>query len=88
MIYNKNYISNMYGENNYELEYLKLENEKLKRELLNSNENSNIDMNSIHAVMNLAVKMRELLEECRGQQINISLAKKIDRVLSEAREFD
>jgi hypothetical protein len=78
----------MYGDKDYELEYLRLENEKLRRELTNSTQDNFVDMDSIQQVMNLAVKMRQLLEECRGQQINISLAKRIDGVLNEAKQFD
>lgn len=70
---------------NYELEYLKLENAKLKEEIKNA---SNFNPNDILGILNLASDMRYLLERCRGMQIPIDLARSIDDVLSRARDYD
>jgi len=75
-----------FKDKDYELEYLRLENEKLKRQLLNKNEY--VDMDQIQEVLNLAVQMRELLIQCRTQQIQIGLAKRIDSILKEAKKYD
>ena len=40
------------------------------------------------SMIDLASKMRNLLEECRQQNLPMSLAKQIDSVLSEASGYD
>lgn len=75
-----------YMDKNYEIEYLRLENEKLKRQL--EQQGQQVDINQVKLIINLASEMREILELCRKEQINITVAKKIDRVLSRAKDFD
>lgn len=71
---------------NYELEYLKLENARLHKELKELE--TGIKPNELMELLEVASDMRHLLERCRGHQIPVNLAKSIDDVLSRAREFD
>ncbi len=71
---------------NYELEYLKLENARLHKELKESS--AGINPNELIELLGVASDMRHLLERCRGHQIPVDLAKSIDGVLSRARDFD
>jgi hypothetical protein len=71
-------------EKNYELEYLKLENARLQKEL----NNVNISPNELMELLNLASDMRRVLERCRSLQMPVDLAKTIDHILSRARDFD
>ena len=78
-------------EEDYELEYLRLQNENLKRQLDkidNNQEQVPIDMDELQSVIEMTAEMRHLLQLCRNEQINLGLAKKIDRILSYARQFD
>lgn len=70
---------------NYELEFLRLENEKLKLQLEQSN---GMNESDIMVLINLASDMREVLELCRKQALPISLAKQIDNILNQAKNFD
>lgn len=71
---------------NYELEYLKLENVRLQKELTESS--TGISPNELMELLKLAADMRHLLERCRNLQMPMDLAKSVDGVLSRAREFD
>lgn len=39
-------------------------------------------------IVKLCSKMRHLLEQCRSQMLPLSLAKQIDQVLDEAKNYD
>jgi hypothetical protein len=71
---------------NFELEFLKLENERLKEQL--SNNKSIISKEELIQLLNLAANMRDTLYECRQQQIDYKLARKIDDILAQAAEMD
>lgn len=76
---------------NFELEYLRSENDKLKMELeLNRNNNSISpeDISQINEIVSIASEMRNLLNECRNLHMNINLAKKIDSILNRAKNLD
>jgi hypothetical protein len=74
-----------------EYELLKMENEKLRLEVENLKHQVNIDPNTlkdIEKLVSLAGEMRNLLMQCRNEQINYKLAKEIDYVINEASELD
>ena len=71
--------------NDYELKFLKLENEKLKREI---QQDQNINLDDIKELVDVASEMRTLLILCRKEQINISVAKRIDSILNRAKNID
>jgi hypothetical protein len=72
---------------NFELEFLKLENEKLKMQLQKGN-NGIISKEELLQLLNLAANMRDVLSTCRQQQIDIRVARMIDDVLAQAAELD
>ena len=39
-------------------------------------------------IVKYMIEMRILLEECRNQQISVTLAKKIDKILAELSDLD
>jgi septal ring factor EnvC (AmiA/AmiB activator) len=87
---------------NFELEYYKLENEKLKQQLKQFQKglgkpqkeiNSQKEMNSqiereIKSLILLCTEMRKTLNLCRQQSLPMSLAKRVDQVLNQATELD
>jgi hypothetical protein len=75
----------MSKERNYELEYLRMQNESLQKKLEEKPSISDIELIQL---VNIASEMRELLIQCRNQQIDYRLAKKIDDVLRNASELD
>lgn len=78
-------------EEDYELEYLRLQNENLKRQLDKQDNQEGpvpVDIDQLQAVITMTAEMRHLLELCRNEQINLDLAKKIDSVLRYAKQFD
>ncbi len=48
----------------------------------------NTEKETVQLLLHYMVEMRILLEECRNQQINITLAKKIDKILAELSDLD
>jgi len=75
---------------NYELEFLRIENQKLK-EQLNSQLNNKISPemeNDIASLVKISMRMRSLLEACRSQSLPIDLAREIDRVLKEIENYN
>jgi hypothetical protein len=75
----------------FELEYYKTENEKLKLELEIEKTNNKMSpdmMSEINEIVQFASEMRAILQECRYEQINMGLAKKIDYILRRAKDFD
>ena len=42
----------------------------------------------LHNIVRLSSAMRELLAQCRRESLPMKLAKEIDSVLAEAKEFD
>jgi hypothetical protein len=76
---------------NYEKDFYKSEIERLKLELEKERNNKNISpelQKEIQEIVSLASEMRMLLSECRYEQINMNLAKKIDYVLKRASYMD
>ncbi len=76
---------------NYEKDFYKSEIERLKLELEKERNNKNISpelQKEIQEIVSLASEMRALLSECRYEQINMNLAKKIDYVLKRASYMD
>jgi hypothetical protein len=75
----------MSKDKNFEMEYLRLQNEMLQNKL---NEKNAISDKELVQLINLASEMRELLALCRSQQIDYRLAKRIDDVLRNASDLD
>jgi hypothetical protein len=77
---------------NYELEFLRLENQKLKNELDQFTKNKKIDMTmerDISALLKVSMQMKNLLEICRSQaMLPYELGKKIDQVLKEIDNYN
>lgn len=75
---------------NYELKYLRIENEKLKAEN-ESLQRGKMDANmekDIAALLQVSMKMKYLLEQCRSQSmLPIDLGRQIDRVLKEIENY-
>lgn len=75
----------------YEKEFYKTEIERLKLELEKSNSDKSLPpklQKEIQEIVELATEMRILLSQCRYEQINMNLAKKIDYVLKRATYMD
>jgi len=76
---------------NYELEYLRLENQKLKEqvEFLNNNKKYDPHMEKdIAALLNVSMHMKHLLEQCRSQtMLPMELGRQIDRVIKEIENY-
>ena len=75
---------------NYELEFLRLENEKLK-EQLESVGKGKMDKNmekDIAALLQISMNMKYLLEQVRSQtMLPIELGRQIDRVIKEIENY-
>lgn len=76
----------------YEIEFYKTEIERLKLELeiekSNKGQMPNEMKDQVNEIVEIASDMRNILNECRYEQININLAKKIDYVLKRCRYLD
>ena len=72
----------------YEVEYLRLQVENLQKQLEQNPQNQQVDINDVKELVEMASEMREILILCRKEQINISVAKRIDNVLRRAKDFD
>ncbi len=76
----------------FETDFYKSEIERLKLELeIEKNNKSQIPdemMEQIGLIVEIASEMRSVLQECRYEQINVNLAKKIDNVLKKASYMD
>lgn len=69
---------------NYELEYLRNENEKLRSELeKKSGKMSKSFENDVNHLLQVSMKMRKMLEICRQQTLPFEIGKQIDMVLKE-----
>ena len=78
---------------NYELKYLQSENERLNLEIdkLKTGNKNKIDKNFEQDIKNLiqiSMKMKNLLEQCRSQtMLPIDLGKQIDKVIKEIENY-
>ncbi|MFM2394467.1 MAG: hypothetical protein RLZZ546_2449 [Bacteroidota bacterium] len=75
----------------FELEFYKSEVKRLELELEFEKANKQLPdemKNDIQEIVDLASEMRNLLSECRYEQINMNLAKRIDYVLQKAAYMD
>ena len=75
----------------YELELYKSEIEKLKLELELERSNSKMPDNvrsDIAELVDVMGEMRNILEACRYERLNITLSKKIDYVLNRCKYLD
>jgi len=73
----------------YELEFLRLENQKLKEQLSSVETpkmTAELESDITHLVK-ISVRMRALLEACRAQTLPMELAKEIDKVLKEIENY-
>ena len=78
-------LSRFENKSDYELEFLRMENQKLKEEL-SSKEKTKMSKEmekDISDLVKISMRMRNLLEACRSQTLPLELAKEIDRVLKE-----
>ena len=75
---------------NYELEYLRMENQKLKEEIQHTGKNK-MDVNmekDITALLQISMRMKYLLEQCRSQtMLPMDLGRKIDSVIKEIENY-
>jgi hypothetical protein len=82
-------LNNWEDKPNYELEYLRMENLKLKQEL--DHTTNKIDKNiekDIAALLQISMKMKYLLEQCRSQtMLPIDLGKQIDKIIKEIETY-
>jgi hypothetical protein len=78
-------LSRFENKSDYELEFLRMENQKLKEELSSKEKNkmSKEMEKDISDLVKISMRMRNLLEACRSQTLPLELAKEIDRVLKE-----
>jgi len=76
------------GDINYELEYLRSENEKLKRQLdkINTKTSKSFE-NDIAQLLQISMKMKALLEACRAQSLPLELGRQIDKVIAEIENY-
>jgi len=75
---------------NYELEYLRSENEKLKNQLgLKGDLKLKKSMeNDIKNLLKISMKMKDLLEDCRSQTLPFELGRRIDTIIKEIENYD
>lgn len=75
---------------NYELEYLRLENQKLREQVESSNKQK-MDKNmekDIAALLDVSMRMKYLLEQCRtNMMLPLDIGRQIDRVLKEIENY-
>jgi hypothetical protein len=74
------------GDVNYELEFLKAENEKLKHELVSKK--SKFNERDVTNLLRIAMRMRDLLEVCRAQTLPFDLGRQIDAVMKEIDNYE
>jgi len=76
-------------EEDYELKFLRIENEKLKKELeFGSKKKLSEGMQKdIENLLKISMRMKELLEICRQQTLPIELGRQIDRVIKEIENY-
>ena len=67
---------------NYELKYLRLENEMLKKA-----KKTAVSEQDIKLLLELSMRMRELLERCRMETLPVDLAREIDRAIKELESY-
>lgn len=73
----------------YEVEYLRLQVENLQKQLQDQGQqDQQVDINDVKELVDMASEMRQILILCRKEQINISVAKRIDNILRRAKDFD
>lgn len=76
---------------NYEIEFLRLENQKLKLELDQFKKNGKIDITmekDIAALLKVSMRMKQLLEITRQQvMLPMDLGKQIDHVIKEIENY-
>lgn len=75
---------------NYELEYLRMENQKLKDEIQHAGKNKmDKDMErDIAALLQISMRMKYLLEQCRSQtMLPMELGRRIDSVIKEIENY-
>ena len=76
---------------NYELKYLRLENQKLREQIEHQGKNKKIDVNmekDIAALLDVSMKMKYLLEQCRSNMmLPIELGRQIDNVIKEIENY-
>jgi hypothetical protein len=79
------------GNKNYELEFLRLENQKLKQELMMFEKNKKVDMTmekDIAALLQVSMRMKSLLEAVRQEvMIPMELGRHIDKVIKEIENY-
>lgn len=80
------------GSKNYELEFLRLENEKLKKELEQFKVNKKVDITmekDIAALVRISMRMKQLLEECRSAtMLPMELGRSIDKIIKEIESYE
>ena len=85
-------LPNWNNDRNYELEFLRLENEKLKNELdqFKFNKKADITMErDIAALLKVSMRMKELLEACRSAvMLPMDLGKQIDKIIKEIEGYE
>lgn len=74
------------GDVNYELEFLRNENEKLKHEL--NFKKSKFNERDVENLLRISMKMRDLLESCRSQTLPFELGRQIDVILKEIDNYE
>jgi flagellar basal body rod protein FlgB len=71
---------------NYELEFLKTENEKLKYELKKLDSKNNLDLNKdIQNLVQISMKMKYLLDRCRSE---IMMPFELGKVIKEIENYN
>lgn len=79
-----------HSDDSFELKYLRIENQKLKEEVASLSHNK-MDKNmerDIAALLQVSMKMKYLLEQCRSAtMLPIELGKQIDKVIKEIENY-
>jgi hypothetical protein len=82
-------LSGWNSKTDYELDFLRLENQRLKEQLDTQSTKMTPEMeNDIASLVKISLKMRALLEACRSHTLPMELAKEIDKVLKEIENYN
>lgn len=75
---------------NYELEFLRMENERLKYQLENIKHKNDPNMEKdIQNLVQISIKMKYLLDRCRSElMMPVDLGREIDKVIKEIEYYN
>lgn len=82
-------LSGWDNKTDYELEFLRIENQRLKEQLILQPSKMTPEMEKdIASLIKISMRMKTLLEACRSQALPLELAKEIDKIIKEIENYN